>query len=207
MHRTSVPLSVWVNTNVDFVFGKEGRRKPVSRFSKMMILSETDSGECPPLTAVDRSAGEVRLGTSKSGHGRVLPLDGTLRDVIERRWAAREYQSADGVTSLSEFVFHHHGRPIVDFKKSWASACKKAGIPGKLFHDLRRTAIRNTVRAGVPQSVAMSISGHRTISTFLRYNITSDEDRREAIRKAEAYVKGTAARRGVVSMVRDDAPK
>jgi len=83
-------------------------------------LSAWRRGEIVPLpwSAVDRSAGEVRLRTSKSGHGRVLPLDGTLRDVIERRWAAREYHSADGVTSLSEFVFHHRRRPIVDFKKS-----------------------------------------------------------------------------------------
>jgi len=59
------------------------------------------------------------------------------------------------------------------------------------------------VLAGVPQSVAMSISGHRTISTLLRYNITSDDDQREAIRKTEAYVKGAAARRGVIPMVGD----
>jgi len=181
--------------------------EPIADIAWFAYLSAWRRGEIVPLrwSAVDRHAGEVRLHTSKSGHGRVLPLDGILSDVIERRWAAREYEAGPGVTALSEFVFHKRGRAIVEFKKSWASACKKAGVPGKLFHDLRRTAIRNMVRAGVPQSVVMSISGHRTISTFLRYNITSDEDRRDAIRKTETYVKGAVARRGVLPMARDEA--
>ena len=72
-------------------------------------------------------------------------------------------------------------------EKSWASACTKTGVPGKLFHDLRRTAVRDMVLAGVPQSVAMSISGHWTVSVFLRYNITSGDDMREALRRTQDY--------------------
>ncbi len=132
--------------------------------------------------AVDRKAGEVRLAVSKNGRGRVLPLEGPLREIIERRWTAREFTTAEGITALSDFVFHARGHAVVDFKRSWATACKLARVPGKLFHDLRRTAVRNMVRAGVPQSVAMEISGHRTLSMFLRYNITSEADKREAIR-------------------------
>lgn len=153
-----------------------------------------------PWSAVDRKAREVRLRTSKSGYGRVLPLDGILWEVMERRWAAREYLLPNGVTALSEFVFHSKGRPILDFGGPWARACKQAGLPDKLFHDLRRTAVRNMIRAGVPQSVAMDISGHRTISMFLRYNITSDDDRREAIRKSQNYVLGGPAVKRVLSM-------
>src|SRR4051812_44929790 len=100
---------------------------------------------------VDRAAREVRLRTSKNGSGRVLPLHADLWDLIERRWTARTIPVKDGTTKLSSFVFHRAGEPVVDFRKPWKEACSKAKIPGRLFHDLRRTAVRNMVRAGVPQ--------------------------------------------------------
>ena len=59
---------------------------------------------------------------------------------------------------------------------------------GLLFHDLRRSGIRNLIRAGVPQSVTMAISGHRTIATFLRYDIASTEDKRQALRAVADHV-------------------
>jgi integrase len=150
--------------------------------------------------AVVRAGREIRLRTSKNGHGRVLPLEGALWDLIEQRWAAREIKQPDGVTRLAECVFHRDGRPIVDFKKPWGHACREAGVSGKLFHDLRRTAVRNMIRAGVPQAVAMSISGHRTVSMFLRYNIASDDDKRDALRKTQAHVGAQPAQPTVVRM-------
>jgi integrase len=131
----------------------------------------------------------------------VIPLEGKLRDLVERRWVAREYADKDDVTRISPFVFHADGQPLGDFRKAWATACKKAGYPGKLFHDLRRTAVRNMIRAGVPQSVAMSVSGHRTISMFLRYDITSDADQREALRRVEQHL-AEQPKRGNVSNIR-----
>jgi len=141
---------------------------------------------------VDRNAKEIRLRTSKSGHGRVLPLEGVLWGVIQRRWVAREVKRSRGETLISPLVFHRKGERIADFRKAWSKACKDAKCPGKLFHDLRRTAIRNMIRAGVPQSVAMSISGHRTIHTFLRYNITSQDDQRNALKATQDHVKDQA---------------
>lgn len=74
----------------------------------------------------------------------------------------------------------------------WKAATLAAGCPGRVPHDCRRTAVRNLNRAGVPETVAMKISGHKTRSVFDRYGITSEEDLAEASRKLQALT-GTIA--------------
>ena len=88
----------------------------------------------------------------------------------------------------SEYVFARGSRPIKDFRESWDQACKRAGVPKLLFHDLRRTAVLNLRRAGVAETVIMKITGHRTRSVFERYNITDQSDTQEAGRLAGKFL-------------------
>jgi len=72
------------------------------------------------------------------------------------------------------------GRPVKGFRKIWDKVCTSAGVPGLLFHDLRRSGVRNLRRLGVQESVAMRISGHKTHSVFERYNIVDGADLADA---------------------------
>lgn len=91
----------------------------------------------------------------------------------------------------------------MDFKRSWAKACRDAKIGHRLFHDLRRTAVRDLIRAGVPQAVVMAITGHKTASIFRRYNIASADDKREALRKLAAHRGAAPATSNVVALRTD----
>ena len=120
---------------------------------------------------------------SKNKDGRVLPLVGPLWHVIERRVRCRRIETPH--------VFHYRaGRPVGNWRKTWKEACKRAGLPGKLLHDCRRTAARNLIRAGVPESIAMEITGHKTRAVFDRYNIVNEKDLAEAAIKLTNYVAG-----------------
>jgi integrase len=122
----------------------------------------------------------LRIENSKTKRPRVLPLRGELAEIIKRAKAAR---TVDCV-----FVFGRNGHGLGLFRKSWASACTAAGLGHILVHDLRRTAVRNLVRAGVSDTTAMSITGHKTRSIFDRYNITSESDQALAIKKVGTYL-------------------
>jgi hypothetical protein len=100
-------------------------------------------------------------------------------------------------------VFHRDGDPIKSFRGAWFTACEAAGVPGRIFHDLRRTAVRNFERAGVPRSVAMKLTGHKTEAVYRRYAIVSDADLRDAADKLAAIAgPGTGTTTGTVTMIR-----
>jgi integrase len=123
---------------------------------------------------------------SKSGDPYYVPIEGELAPLLENRRQARAVKRGLGVT-FSNLVFHCQGRPIEEFRKSWATACKKANCPDTKFHDLRRSAARNLIRSGVHQSIAMMIGGWKTPSVFARYNIPAEEDLKNAVQKLERY--------------------
>jgi integrase len=129
---------------------------------------------------IDLEAGAVRLykGTTKNKDGRLFFLPPELQAVLEQQWAEHLAHYRD-----CPFVFHRNGQRIKDIRGSWQRACREAGLSGRIPHDFRRTAIRNMVRAGIPERVAMQMAGHKTRDVFDRYNIVSEGDLQEAARK------------------------
>jgi integrase len=87
------------------------------------------------------------------------------------------------------WLFSREGKRVKDFRRDWQRACEVAGVPGLLFHDLRRTAVRNMIRAGVPEKIAMQIAGYKTPSMLWRYNIIDERDIREAGKRTERYLR------------------
>jgi len=131
---------------------------------------------------------EVRLPTTKNGKPRVIPLVDKLKDLFERRRERRTVPLADGSTYLADLVFHHRGKRFVDPRVAWDKALTDAGLPRRTWHDFRRTSARNMLNAGVPEKVAMEITGHRTRSIFDRYAIVAQADKAAALRKTMEHV-------------------
>jgi integrase len=123
-------------------------------------------------------------GEARTFHFAEMPeLRQTLEGVIAD---TREYERA--TSRITPSLFHREGRPIRDFRKAWIKACQAAGKPGLYIHDLRRSSVRNMTRAGIPEKIAMTLSGHKTRNIFDRYDIVNDADQREAGRKLAAYL-------------------
>jgi integrase len=143
---------------------------------------------------VDLSGQELclRPEVSKNKDGRPLPLRAELLEIILR---AHEKRRLD-----CPYVFHDNSEPIGDFRKAWKTACKKAGLTGIIVHDLRRTAVRNMVRAGIPERVAMELSGHKTRRVFDRYNIVNDADRARASELLQNHLSAQSSARKVTAL-------
>ncbi|MBF0259108.1 MAG: tyrosine-type recombinase/integrase [Desulfamplus sp.] len=147
----------------------------------------------------------LKAGETKNNDARTVYLDEELKEMFKSQWDKRKQ---DG--KLCPFVFPNQEgtEQMGDFRKAWNHACREVGIgygykvdqgyvrkweatlpSGPIFHDLRRTSVRNMVRSGVPERVVMTVSGHKTRAVFDRYNIVNDSDLKRASVLQEEYLK------------------
>ena len=131
---------------------------------------------------VDLPGGVIRLSPlrSKTRAGRVLPISPPLRLVLERR----EKRRREGHNR----VFDRDGVPVRTWRHALRDACRAAKVPHRLLHDCRRTAARNLIRAGVPERIAMLLTGHKTRAVFDRYNIVNEGELLQAGERLVTYL-------------------
>jgi integrase len=120
---------------------------------------------------------ELNPGETKNDQGRVVVMTAQAWQLLQQCIAGKHG---------NELVFTRaDGSAVRNFRRIWTKVCGAAGVPDLLFHDLRRSGIRNMRRHGIPEKVAMTISGHRTRSVFERYNIIDQADLKEAVMRIE----------------------
>lgn len=181
--------------------------RPVMEFCYLTGWRPMD--EVLPLTwdRVDFRAGIVRLepNTTKNDEGRAFPFDTypPLAELLERQ-RAHTKATERRLGRVIPHVFHRDGRPIKSYHCAWRSACQRAAVVrrggveivvrpqlvGRIVYDFRRTAVRNLERAGVPRSVAMKLTGHKTEAVYRRYAIVAEQDLREGVAKLARGTEG-----------------
>jgi integrase len=175
IHRVLLHISPWVRPVVSFLFFTGWRK------SEALGLR---------WDQVDFQAGSLRIDTSKTGRGRVFPF-AALPPLAELLQEQRiRCQLLERLFSrVVPWVFPSaEGERIRSFKTTWESACRKAGLSDRLVHDLRRTSVRNLERSGVPRSVAMQLTGHRTERVYNAYAIVSERDLAEGVVRLARHV-------------------
>ena len=197
----------------DFLALRDALPEYLKGFVTFAYTSGWRKAEITGLTwnRTDRKEGFARLekGETKNKEGRIFFFDDELKEIIERQWQARKKAE-----KLSPYVFPRpDGKDrIKDIRGAWNRGCRETGLgfgyktdekyyrkwtkkglqAGPMLHDTRRSAVRNMVRAGIPEKVVMTISGHKTRTVFDRYNIVSDEDLKLAACKQNAYLQAHA---------------
>jgi integrase len=146
---------------------------------------------------LDLEVGTLRLepGTTKNDDGRMVYLTPELKMLIAAQ-VERVKALEREMGRIIPYLFPHmqgylQGERVQDFRRVWKTACAKAGCPGMPRHDFRRTAVRNMVKLGVAERVAMKVTGHKTRSVFDRYHIVSPTDLQEVARKLTGTFAGT----------------
>jgi len=136
------------------------------------------------LEQVDMVSRVIRIesGQTKTRKAQLVPIYGDMRGFIELAMERNR-----------RYLCEIDRKPIGSFRKSWITATKAAKVPGLIFHDLRRSAVRNMIQSGIAESVAMKISGHRTQSMLHRYNIITERDIKAAALKIELHLENQSS--------------
>jgi hypothetical protein len=150
---------------------------------------------------VDLQSGSLRLepGETKNLEGRQFPITSALRVVLERQ-RERTLAVEKATRAIIPWLFHREGRPVKSFRRAWLTACKDAGLSGRIPHDFRRTAVRNLERAGVPRSTAMKMVGHKTESIYRRYAIVDAAMLKEGAAKLQSLHEAQAPQTPVIQL-------
>lgn len=229
LHKPHIPMLKENNTRKGFFEREQfdevrlhlaAHLQPIVTFA--YITGWRTRSEILPLKwdQVDFEASVIRLhaGTTKNDDAREFPFTDELEKLLKAQGALVDALLEKGV--VTEFVFFTpNGQRVRDFRKSWDKACKAAGLAievptGKrnkngeaitkikalrILHDFRRTAVRNLVRAGIHERLAMQMTGHKTRSVFERYNVTSGADMKEAAKKLNEFAKSAGTVSGTVA--------
>ena len=140
----------------------------------------TEPMRCKQVDLLNNTV-SLYAGETKNGEPRIVALTEECRILVTELHRGKQPE---------DYLFtRENGEPVRDFREVWETLTAKAGVPGLLFHDFRRSAVRNMIRRGVPQKTARTISGHMTDAVFSRYNIVSGADIAEAARKIEEGAK------------------
>ena len=149
--------------------------------------SELLNLRCKQVSLTERTI-TLNPGETKNDEGRWVPLEEDLFVLLHALLIGKKG---------TDFVFtRNDGSRVRDYRDDWTALCKAADLPDLLFHDLRRSGVRNMIRRGVQQKIAMLISGHKTPSVFQRYNIIDETDIRLAVQKIAAGAKVEQAKIG-----------
>jgi len=157
-------------------------------FRRGELLGNPKKGTEPmPCKQVDLLGNTVTLysGETKNDEGRMVVLTEECRMLLTELRRGKKPE---------DFLFtRENGEVVKDFRGTWDDLTETAGVSGLLFHDFRRSSVRNMIRRGVPQKTARTVSGHKTDAVFSRYNIVSEDDIRDAARRIEEGAKAAVA--------------
>jgi integrase len=157
-------------------------------FRRGELLGNPKKGTEPMrCSQVDLLGNTVTLysGETKNEEGRMVALTEECRMLLTELRRGKKPE---------DFLFtRENGEMVKDFRGTWDALTEAAGIPGLLFHDFRRSSVRNMIRRGVPQKTARTVSGHKTDAVFSRYNIVSEDDIRDAAKRIEEGAKAAVS--------------
>jgi len=160
----------------------------VKDFALFLYITGWRRGAVASLEWSDVLDGNIYLRgvMSKNGKPYFVPIVAELTQLIERRKEARTVEKPEGIV-ITNLVFHRGGEAVLEFRKAWAAACRKAGCPGTIVHDMRRSAARNLIRAGVDKDTVKMIGGWKTDSMLTRYNVVGEGDLRGWLEQLAKY--------------------